>query len=130
MKIECIKTGINAGVQEYYVRFRDENTISITLTERDLLITLTERDLLDLLDEVQTQLSKDDGVINLLQMNRSIQDLTDAVAKLSNEILELKMSIPANPQRYPQVIYKTEPLTPGPITCTNSEDNRLTCTNS
>lgn len=122
MKIECIKTGINAGVQEYYVRFRGENTISITLTERDLL---------DLLDEAQAQLSKDGGVINLLQINRSIQDLTDAIAKLFNEILELKLSISTNPHQYPQVTYKTEPgLTPGPITCTNSEDNRLTCTNS
>ena len=126
MKIECIKTGINAGVQEYYVRFKGENTISISLTERDLL---------DFLDEAQKQLSKDDGVISRLQMNRRIQDLTDTVKKLSDEIFELKMLVSAPPQRYPwdnPIIYttKTEPLKPGPITCTDSEDKRLTCTNS
>ena len=126
MKIECIKTGITAGMQEYYVRFKGENTISITLTERDLL---------DLLSEVQTQLSKDDGVINLLQMNRKIQELTNTIERLSNEIFELKMkmSVPAQPQRYPwdnPIIYKTEPPKLGPITCTDSEDKRLTCTNS
>ena len=125
MKIECIKTGINSGVQEYCVRFKGENIISITLTERDLL---------DFLDEAKTQLSKDDEAINLLQMNRSIQDLTNVVERLANEILELKMSIPANPPRYPwdnPVIYKTEPgLTPGPVTCTGAEDDNLTYTNS
>lgn len=117
MKIDCIKKGFKAGAQEYYVRFKGENTISITLTERDLL---------DLLSEVQAQLSKDDETINLLQMNRSIRDLTDTIVKLSNEIFELKqMSVPAQPQRYPwdnPVIYKTEPLSPGPVTCAEIGD--------
>ena len=116
MKIDCIKKGFKTGTQEYYVRFKGENTISITLTERDLL---------DLLSEVQAQLSKDDGTINLLQMNRSIQDLTNTIAKLSNEISELKMSTPVQPQRYPwdnPIIYKTETLTPGPVTSTGIKD--------
>ena len=124
MKIECIKTGINAGVQEYYVKFKGENTISISLTERDLL---------DFLDEAQKQLSKDGGAINLLQMNRSIQDLTNTIERLTNEILELKTLVPTWPQQYPwnnPIIYKTDPLTPGPVTCTGAEDDSLTYTNS
>ena len=92
MKIECIKTGITAGVQEYYVRFKGENTISITLTEHDLL---------NLLDEAQKQLGKDGGAINLLQMNRSIQDLTEVVERLANEVIELKMLWLTQPQQNP-----------------------------
>lgn len=124
MKIECIKTGIIAGVQEYFVRFKGENTISITLTERDLL---------NLLNEAQTQLSEDDGAINLLQMNRSIQDLTEVIERLSNEISKLKILTCAQPQQYSQnnpIIYHVEPLTPGPVTCTKVKDDSLTCTNS
>lgn len=118
MKIECIKTGITAGVQEYCVRFKGENTISITLTERDLL---------NFLDEAQKQLSKDDGVINLLQMNRSIQDLTEVVERLANEILELKTLVPACPQQHPwnnPTIYRTDPIPLGPITCSETEETR------
>lgn len=114
MKIECFKIGINAGVQEYCVKFKGANTISITLTEQDLL---------DFLNEAQTQLSKDIGVINLLQMKHSIQDLTDTIAKLSNEIFELKRLVPAQPQHYPwdSPTIRTTPLTPGPITCSTTE---------
>lgn len=118
MKIECIKTGINAGVQEYCMRFKGENSISITLTERDLL---------DLLDEAQTQLTKDNGAINLLQMNRSIQDLTDIIVRLTNEILELKTLVPACPQQHPwnnPTIYRTDPLPLGPVTCSGTEETR------
>ena len=111
MKIKCTKPHITDGVPKYCLQFEGAQTISITLTERDLL---------DLLSEAQKQLGKESGVISLLQMNHSIQDLTDAVAKLSDEIFKLKMMEPTHSQQYPwsnPVTYKTEPLKTGPITC-------------
>lgn len=101
MKIKCTKPYITDGVPKYCLQFEGAQTISITLTERDLL---------DLLSEAQKQLGKESGVISLLQMNHSIQDLTDAVAKLSDEIFKLKTMKPT-------YTYKAEPLMPGPITC-------------
>lgn len=101
MKIKCTKPRITDGVPKYCLKFEEAQAISITLTERDLL---------DLLSEAQKQLGKDSVFISLLQMNRSIQDLTDAVAKLSDEIFKLKMMKPT-------YTYRTEPLMPGPITC-------------
>ena len=101
MKIKCVKPCITDGVPKYCLKFEGAQTISITLTERDLL---------DLLSEAQKQLDKESGVISLLQMNHSIQDLTDAVTKLSNEIFKLKMMEPT-------YTYRTEPLKTGPITC-------------
>ena len=101
MKIKCTKPHITDGEPKYCLKFEEAQAISITLTERDLL---------DLLSEAQKQLGKEWKVVSLLQMKRSIQDLTDTVTKLSDEILKLKMTGPT-------YTYKTEPLMPGPITC-------------
>ena len=108
MKIKCTKPYITDGVPKYCLKFEEAQAISITLTERDLL---------DLLSEAQKQLGKEWKVVSLLQMNRSIQDLTDAVAKLSDEILKLKTTKPT-------YTYKTEPLMPGPITCAGGLNNQ------